>query len=667
MNPNVLFCDFETFSTCDLRASGAYRYAEDPTTEALCLAFAENNEPVKIWKPGEQLIEDVKLAACLGYTFIAHNAEFEKEIFRHVVGFEIPKEQWVDTAAMSARMSLPRKLEEIAKFFGLDTAAKLDANVSRKGDSVCHPRNPTKNNPALRWTPGSKPEAFEALYRRCVQDVDLLREVYRRLLPLEESERKIWQVTVAMNERGLLIDRASIPPAQAILDKDGAPQVIEFETITGCKLKSYVKLARFLGLPDVGKSTVRKALRGEDLVDLTGARTPLNLSPGQKRALEIYQGLGKSSVAKLEAMLDRMNRDERVRGSFVYCGAERTARWSANGIQPQNFPRGLGSETAGAFRALHEGLLETLFEGFPRPSPEPPLTPTSIVANMLRGFIVAPPGKVLIVGDLSQIEARTLNWLAEQEDTVKVFATGGDPYCVMASRIYGREITKKQKDERFMGKQAVLGAGYGLGAGGFQFMLDETYDVQISMEFAEQVVAAYRAASPKVVAFWRRLQDGFVHVVSAKRDRVRVTRNIWMGTEEIAGTRYAWIQLPSNRKLYYADPQLIASKRGPAVEYWGRDRFSKGWCHVRTYGGKITENVTQALSRDVIAGSMLRVHAANFVDLTGTVHDEVIGESDIEDIEAKEKLFHDLMIESPPWAEGLPLEAEVFSSARYRK
>lgn len=291
---------------------------------------------------------------------------------------------------------------------------------------------------------------------------------------------------------------------------------------------------------------------------------------------------------------------------------------------------------------------------------------TSTISNMLRGYIRAAPGKILIVGDLSQIEARSLNWLAGQDDTIRLFATGGDPYCAMASRIYGHEVTKKDKDKRFMGKQAVLGAGYGLGAHGFQFMLDETYDVQITEEFAKQVVAAYRAASPAVVKFWARLNDGFVHTVASKKERVRVTRNITTGYFKHHGVPYAWIELPSKRRLYYAEPELVSTKKGPAVSYFGRDRFSKGWSRVKTYGGKISENITQAFSRDIIAHAMLRLDAAGF-NLEGTVHDEVISEEDMEGYEEKEKIFHDLMIEVPPWAEGLPLDCEVFSSVRYRK
>lgn len=690
---SLLFLDFETRSEADLPAVGAYRYAAHPSTEVLCAAWALNEERVYSASPPLDLhLGDV--------TVVAHNVEFEKSILREVFKLDLPIDRFVDTAAMAARMSLPRKLEEVAKYFGLDTAAKDEGKKA-----ILKLSKPQK----VRGQPGvtrfierdERPDLFASLEARCVQDVELTRTIYHRLLELEPQERRIWQVTLEMNERGLKIDRAAIAPAQAVLEKDAAPQVAEFTALTGRPVKSYAKVAEVLGLPDMRKPTVRKMLRdgffeweekcgscdGAGLERVLGRDNdeiviPCSICDGKKklhfhtditprirRALEIFQSLSKSSVAKLEAMLNRMGEDDRVRGSFLYCGADRTGRWSANGLQPQNFPRGLGHDTEVAFEALLTDCLEELFVGAPRTHPELPLTPTSTVANMLRGFIVGP----LIVGDLSQIEARALNWLAGQDDTVQLFATGGDPYCAMASRIYGRPISKKHDpDERFMGKQAVLGAGYGLGAAGFQYMLDDIYDRQIELDFAQQVVDAYREASPKVVAFWKRLNDGFTFVVREKKDRVQVTKNIAMGTKMIGGKHYAFIELPSGRNLYYAEPVIVmktpkwkGAEPRAVVEYWGRDiRRGGAFGRVTTYGGKLSENVTQAFSRDVIAFAMLNLRDAGFA-LNGTVHDELIAEED--PVPMRVKLFHDVLVQVPEWAPGLPLEAEVFAGARYRK
>jgi DNA polymerase len=660
---SLLFLDFETRSLADLPSVGAYRYAAHPSTSVICAAYAVGDLSVGlVTAPSAiQFMFDIG-----NVTVVAHNAEFEKSILREVLGIDLPIDRFVDTAAMAARMSLPRKMEDLAKYFGLDTGAKEEGKLSIQ--RLC---KPWKGKFIER---DERPDLFAKLEARCVQDVELTRTIYHRLLALEPLERRIWQCTIEMNERGLRIDRAAIAPAQAILAKESEPLVAEFTALTGYKVKSYAKVAQMLGLPNTRKPTVRKALRGETIEwedEHEGEKVTKRFhpTPGKLRALEIFQALSKSSVAKLEAMLDRMGEDDRVRGSFLYCGADRTGRWSANGLQPQNFPRGLGHDTEVAFAAMFAGVLEEMFVGMPRTHPEPPLTPTSTIANMLRGFIVGP----LIVGDLSQIEARALNWLAGQQDTVEIFATGGDPYCAMASRIYGRPISKKHDpDERFMGKQAVLGAGYGLGAGGFQYMLDDIYDRQIDIEFAQQVVDAYRAASPKVTAFWKRLNDGFMHVVRSRRERVQVTGNIAMGMTKVGGKDYAFIELPSSRKLYYAEPKIVlktprwkGAEPREVVEYWGRDLKKGGaWCRVTTYGGKLAENVTQAFSRDVIAFGMLNLRDAGF-HLNGTVHDELIAED--EPTPENVKRFHDILVQVPEWAPGLPLEAEVFAGARYRK
>jgi DNA polymerase len=659
----LLYVDFETRSEADLPSVGAYRYAAHPSTSVVCAAWAIDTSEVRLSKEPKPVFIDL---LCSGLTLVAHNAEFEKSILREVLGLDLPIDRFIDTAAMAARMSLPRKLEDLAKYFGLDTGAKEEGKLSIQRLS-----KPWKGKFIER---DERPDLFAKLEARCVQDVELTRTIYHRLLALEPLERRIWQCTLEMNERGLKIDRAAIAPAQAILAKESEPLVREFTALTGYKVKSYAKVAQMLGLPNTRKPTVRKALRGE-LIQWTKKDGDEEYecffcpTPGKLRALEIFQALSKSSVAKLEAMLDRMGEDDRVRGSFLYCGADRTGRWSANGLQPQNFPRGLGHDTEVAFAAMFAGVLEEMFVSMPRTHPEPPLTPTSTIANMLRGFIIGP----LIVGDLSQIEARGLNWLAGQDDVVQMFASGGDPYCAMASKIYGKPINKKEHpDERFMGKQATLGCGYSLGANAFQYMLDDIYDRQIDIEFAQQVVDAYRAASPKVTAFWKRLNDGFMHVVRSRRERVQVTGNIAMGMTKVGGKDYAFIELPSSRRLYYAEPKIVlktprwkGAEPREVVEYWGRDLKKGGaWCRVTTYGGKLAENVTQAFSRDVIAFGMLNLRDAGF-HLNGTVHDELIAED--EPTAENVKRFHDILVQVPEWAPGLPLEAEVFAGARYRK
>jgi DNA polymerase len=642
-----VFLDFESFSYANLPDVGVFRYCEHPTTEPLCYAITVDDAPVSLAIPNEDGLafpRDFPEDAI----FVAHNIEFERNLLKQKYEIDIPLHRWRDTAAMAARMSLPRSLEDLAVFFDLDVAAKIDSNTAKKGDSVCRPRPPSKYNPATRWTPATKPEAFTALYARCVLDVELCRAMYRRLLQLEENEFKIWQLTLQMNERGVRVDLDSLPAARRVLEREGEPLLAEFDLLTGgIPLKSPVKLAELLGMDDMTKASVRKTLRNE------------NVHPKKHRILEIIQALSKSSVSKLDAMHARAHADRRVRGSFLYAGAERTLRWSSSGVQFQNFKRGLGHETEIAFAALHTDGLEAIFDGAIRPPPDPPLTPTATIAEMLRGFILGP----FLVGDFAQIEARGIAWLADDQEQLTLFREKRDPYCAMASSIYGVPVTKKDTARRFMGKFAELSCGYGIGSNKFAWMLDEAHDVQITDEFALQVVTAYRTRHPKIESFWSRLEKALVHVVVTKKERVRVTRNLWMGWSVIGGKNYAWIELPNGRKMYYADPELEPGKYGPQVSFFGRDRFTKGWARIRAYGGMLAGHVTQAFAREIIAAALLRLDAAGY-KLQMTVHDEAVAEQDgMKDL----KDFAARMKECPPWAEGMPIEVDVFETFRYRK
>lgn len=636
-----LYIDFESFSYANLPDVGTYRYAADPSTEILCVAWALDDAPVELIV-GENLPTDIPEDTIL----VAHNIEFEREMMHHRFGIKTDLCEWIDTAAMSARMGLPRNLEEASEFFGLETEEKRDANTARFGDSVCRPRKASRNNPATRWTPETNAKGFEALYRRCIRDVELARELHRRLPPLEPEERRLWELTINMNQRGVKIDLPSIPLARAVIEKESVPMIEEFTRLTGCKVKSYVKVAQNLGLPDVRKPTVRKALRS-------------NLEPRVRRALEIYQALSKSSLGKLDAMEARSDADARVRGSFMYCGAERTGRWSSHGVQLQNLKRGIGETTEIAFRALQCGALEFILEGADASAPhEPKLSPTGIVSEMMKGFLIGP----FVVGDFSTIEPRVLGWMAGDEDQLTLFRSGGDPYCTLASEIYNRTITKKDVGERFMGKQGELGCGYGLGPDGFQFMLDDTYDVQITDLLSEQVVNAYKRRHPMIVKFWKRLNDGFVYTLAKKAPSIKVTRNIRMGYLEHGGRPYLWMEIPSGRKLYYGDPELVTTRRGPAVSYYGRDRYSGGWSRVRTYGGKLAENATQATARDIMGRAMLRLEEERYL-LEMTVHDEAASQDDGRPLAT----YKGIMEIVPEWAVGLPIKVDAYKTLRYRK
>lgn len=639
---SYLYLDLETRSELDVTDVGAYVYAVHPSTEILCACFAVDDGPVLM----TPTLSGFQVDDNPGFIFVAHNTDFERNVFR-AKGYPVDAWTWLDTAALSARMSLPRKLEELAAFFFPDDPAMqkdMEGNAIMK--RLSKPRRPSKDNPDKWWTPITKPEEFEKLYRYCAQDVRVMRACHKKLLALEPSEERVRAMTERMNERGVKVDLASVPHAKHFLRNIMEPLAHEFRTITGVPVGSNVKVAEFFRMPDVTKSTVREWLRKP------------SLAPEVHRALDIKRQLSQSSTSKLDAFLNRTSADGRLRGAFVYCGAERTGRFSSVGVQLQNIRRGLGDLTDDAFHALTQDALCLLLEGKPRDPPEKPLDPVGIIAEMLRGFLVGP----FQIGDYSQIEARMIAWMAGEAWLLQSFATpGSDPYCDFASKIYGHKVTKKDKAERFMGKQGILSCGYGAGHRKFRNMLDEIYDVAISEEEAKKVVYTYRSANPKIVAFWDLLDKGFRYVLGNKTPRVKVPRvsvPLAMGYLEHAGVPYFYIELPSGRKLYYARPSV----KDDEVRYYGRDITTGRWGFIHGYGGKFAENVTQAASRDVMVEAMLRLEDRGFT-LNGTVHDEIIVEKEGKTLDE----FRNAMLESSAWCKGLPLGVEVFESNRYRK
>lgn len=651
-----LFLDFETRSDLDVRKVGAFRYAEDPSTAILCCAWAVDSDPVEVLTyedlcvdepvPQYEALKDLMRRAFANQmVFVAHNIDFERNILKQKVG-EVPAlDCWEDTAAWSACSGLPRKLEDLAKFLWPDDPkSQKDMAGNRIMLQLSRPRTPTAKNPAKWITPAMAPEKFAKLYAYCAKDVEVMRAAHARLRPPSEQERRIWALTDRMNWAGVKIDTASLAPAQAYLARQLAPVEAEFKTHCPYLPKSYALVAKHFGMPDVKKVSVRHKLREP------------GLDKGVARALALFRTLAVSSPAKLSAMQDRVSLDGRLRGALVYGGAERTLRWSSWGVQLQNLVRGLGELTDEAFEALLADTLDLIYVGIERQAPAPPNDEISLIAEMLRGFLLGP----FLAGDFSQIEARTLLWFAGQEDLLEMFRQKKDLYCAMATSIYGRPITKKDKAERFMGKQVVLGCGYRMGHVRFKNMLDDIYDVAIDEAFAKKVVATYRASVPHVVKLWDVLIKGFIFVTRQKAKRVKVGP-VYMGSTEFGGVFYVWIELPSGRRLWYADAHI----KGREVRYYGRNIYKGGaWEHVPTHGGKIAENITQAMSRDIMADAMLRLDAAGF-RLNFTVHDEIVADDDVERDRIEE--FTNLLTEVPAYAAGLPLDVEAFRCSRYRK
>ncbi len=613
--PQYFYLDFETRSKLELRKVGADVYSRHPSTKVTSTSYAFDDDPV-IHIPGPP-------DPCLffGCIWVAHNHEFEQAIIRNTLGYEKPIE-WEDTMALAAAMSLPLSLEKLAAFFGYEK----DMAGHRVMLKLSKPRRPSKENKDEFWERETKPEDFDILDDYNQKDCGVMRQIHKRLLKLSQTEKSIFNLTRKINEHGIAVDVASVLRAAELVRAETKRISAEFESIAGCNPRNPTAVARLLGLPDSRKLTIER--------ELSKTRDPL-----RRHLLEMRQLLGRSSVAKLEGLLLRTGPGKKLRGSLVYGGAQRTLRWASRGVQLQNIPRGYGASTDSLFSLLEMQNLDVYDE------------PLRVIPGMLRGFFGGP----FLVGDFAQIEARVTAWLAGQSDLLDAFANNKDPYRKMAAQIYGKPEKAITKDERFVGKTIVLGCGYQMGPDRLQSTLTG-YKVDVDWDFCMRCIRIYRATNPRIKNFWWDIQRCWERALDGHPNKhpsgITFCRAVHFGV------RYMVVGLPSGRKLYYAKPERDLSGE---LRYFGQNIYTRQWEQVKTYGGKMVENIVQATARDILARAMLRLDSAGF-DVVLTVHDEVVAEDD-----GRLKTFESIMKHPPDWAPGLPVEVEVFSCARYRK
>lgn len=642
----AFFLDFETRSELDLRKVGAHRYAEHESTEVISVAFCGDNSQVEVSKLTPAILSTLRDCAGSGELIVAHNAEFECLILYHVLDIHLDPRRFRCTAAMAARAGLPRGLDAVGTALEL-TNRKLESG-SRLILKLSKPRRPSQKNPGKFWERDTAAEDYAELEEYNAGDVLATRELYNSLPPLSPTEQRLWELTVTMNDRGLRVDEQALERLIQVAAVESARLAARWEKLVGVPGGS-PKAAKALGLESIDKAHVRRALKRPDL------------SPRVREALTIRQRLARSSVRKLVRLKDMLSADGRYRGGLVYAGAERTARWSGRGVQLHNLPQGVGDETDLAFEVLEHGQLHTMYDDV-----------LKACSGMIKGLFVGP----YLVGDYAQIEARVLAWLSGQQDLVRDFAEGTDVYCGMASRIYRHSVSKKDVDEKLgipkrqLGKVVILACGYGLGFRKLQSQLEEKFDILVDEEMSQTLVNAYRDTYPKIVSFWKHVEDWWRSAVRQNKPcHGRMSPNLHVGLMDHGNRRFAFIELPSSRNIYYYSPR--ADRAGawqdgtPKTEaaYYGRNIYKGGaWELIGTYGGKLVENIVQAVARDVMAAAMLRLEAAGF-KMVLTVHDEIVAEGTADRLEE----FKQIMSEVPSWAYGLPIAVDVKAVRRYQK
>jgi DNA polymerase len=650
--------DLETRSTVDLKKAGLYVYAEDPTTDVWCAAWCIGDAPIQMWTPGQpfpSVLGDYLAAGALVY---AHNAGFECALWEQVLtpryGWPaIPFEQMRCTAAMAAAMALPRDLDGAAMAMGLDT--RKDASGKRLMLSLAKPRR-VENGVPVWWTPEDAPEKHARLHAYCAQDVEVERALTKKLRPLPASELALFQLDHKINTRGVRIDLPAVKHASAIVKTalDGLDREIGIRTRNAVTRASQAsRLAEWLREQGVDVESVDKA-------SVKGALAQDGLGANIRRVLEIRREAAKSSTAKLEAYQNRLCRDGRMRENLLYMGAS-TGRWSGKGAQLQNLPR----------PSLKPHQIDRVFEALPTRDPDwlevwgPAL---SVVADTLRGMIIAADGHELVRADFSNIEGRVLAWLAGEQWKLDAFraydaGTGPDLYKLAYAKAFGIAIEDVDAHMRQLGKVMELALGYAGGVGAFQSMA-ALYGITMSDDRADELKLAWRAAHPATVAFWYALDDA---AMSAVRHPGRLTKAGPIGY--VVAGNILWCRLPSGRLLSYVDPKIreVETPWGAmrdAVTYMGVNSMTRKWERAKGYGGLFAENVTQAVARDVMAEAMLRVEAQGWPVLL-TVHDEVVCETPAGAVTPEQ--FGAVMSEIPHWADGLPVAAEAEAGRRYGK
>lgn len=630
--------DFESRSRVDIWSTGSYVYSTDPSTEILCLAYAIDHEPVKIirwddilnWPLIDPFEELQKLAAADDTLFYAHSALFEQLIWEHKLrSFGLPRlpiNRWRCTAAKALAHGLPKALKDVAAALG--TGHQKDLGGRAVMLKVCKPKSDGS------WE--ESPDLIRQLEDYCVQDVETERDIDNQLPELHPKEQYVWFEDQLINQRGIAVDEEALDKALVLIDQETEnlkQQIVQLTdgALDGVSrrnavLKYFAK--KGVVLPDFTKATVENALHSG------------KIPPELAQVLRIRQQLGLTSTAKYNALKDALCEDSRLRDTLLYHSAS-TGRWGGKLVQMQNLPRGTVKDTDTAVELLKETDIDTLRMLYDNVM--------GLLSSCVRGMFIAPPGHVLVVADYSAIEARVLMWLAGQKDAVKMFAEGKDIYVEMAKRI-GQGATRQ------LGKQAVLGAGFGMSAKKFRATC-QVYGIDISETLAERAIGAYRSTFNRVPAMWYAQEQAMRTAITTK-ERVTCGKTAW--ALDARGRDFLYCTLPSGRRLAYHKAAIAGGK----IAYWTTNSTTKKYEKTDIYSSKIVENLVQATARDIMAWAMLRAEKAGY-KIVLTVHDELVAE--VPEGFGSVEEFIKIITAIPEWAVGCPINAEGWRGKRYKK
>ena len=651
----MLYCDFETRSRCDLPSRGVYNYAQDPSTQVLCMSYAFDDEDVQTWTPDQPF--PTRIAIYNGQ-IRAHNAAFERLIFWYVIcpDFGVPEpalERFYCTAAQARANCAPGSLEDVGRFAG--ASMKKD----HRGAALVRALSIPQANGAFREDAALMREMIEY----CEQDVRAMRAFSKAMRGLTDEELLDYHVNERINDRGVRLDR---PLAQAAVRYAAAEQEeIEtiFREITGLtsvrspRMREWVlervgpqaKAMMMVWKDGVQKASIDKTVRA----NLLAMENPDEVPAEVAEVVQCADDLWASSVAKFEraaALAD--DQDSRVRGAFVFAGGSATGRASSYGLQVHNFPRKCAKQPELARQALVRGHQIV---------PEFGKRVTDVLKSMLRPALIPAEGKSFAVFDYAQIEARVTPWLSMKgEETLDVFRQGRDIYVAVAARMFNVAEAAVTDEQRQLGKVAVLACGFGGGVGAFSAM-GRVYGVHMPESEAKRTVDLWRRANPWAVPFWSDLEHAYTRAIRRPGDVFTAGRVQYMMQGE-----HLWYALPSGRVLCYPYARFEEDGVSYAKASWKPAADAKEWPRARLWRGLACENIVQATANDILREALRRMDAAG-IEVVLHVHDEIVAEVDTEKSEELAAAMRAVMVTPPAWAEGLPLGASGKVLSRYGK
>lgn len=660
-----LSVDVETYSSVNLADCGAYKYAESEDFEVLLFGYSVDfGEPEVIdLACGENIpMEIVMMLFDPTVRKHAFNAAFEWITLSRY--FKLTRKeqlawarQWHCTMIHAYYLGYAGNLDMVGKAVGLpEDKQKLATGKALIRYFSCPVKATKTNGGRTRNLPHHDPEKWKLYKEYNRMDVVAETNIYMKLkgIPVPDFIWEQWFTDLKINSRGVYVDTDLVYGALAIDEDVRKDQMTEFKQLTGlANPASNTQLLNWVtqhgvGMPNMQKATVTDTLKRDDLPEEV------------REALELKKEVSKTSIKKYNKILNYLCKDDRIRGLLQFYGASTTGRYAGRGVQLQNLPRTYlkDIDTARALVKQHNSTgMEMLYDSV-----------SDTLSQLIRTAFIPSPGNVLLDADFSAIEARVIGWLAGEEWVLEEFRGAGKIYEATASQMFGvpKEQIKKGTDLyklRQQGKVAQLACSYG---GGVAALTAMDFNHEIPDDMKPGLVKQWRAANPRIVAFWSKLERACIDTIKSGTSHT-INGRIRSHLVSSGGITYLQLELPNKRSIYYCEPHMTVNRFGnESIGFYGKNQVTGKWEKQETYAGKLAENSTQSVARDLLAESIERLEANGF-EILFHIHDEVVIDYGGDDAdEALEKVYA-LMSEVPKWAKGLPMAADGWVGAYFKK